>query len=74
MENLLLVKNSKIKDFLEFETLTLCPYERNLIDKKLLNKDQINWINNYHDNVYKNLSKFVDYKVKIWLKKKTKKI
>ncbi len=74
IENLLLVKNSNIKDFLEFETLTLCPYERNLIDKKLLNKDQINWLNNYHQNVYKKLSKFVNSKVKTWLKMKTKKI
>jgi hypothetical protein len=26
-------------DFLKFENLTLCPYDRNLIDKKLLAKE-----------------------------------
>ena len=34
-----------------FETLTLCPYERDAIDTSLLSEDEINWINAYHRRV-----------------------
>ena len=74
IENLLCVKNSKIKDFLEFETLTLAPYRRNLIEVSLLNKNQILWINNYHKNVFKKLNKHLDSKVCRWLYKETRPI
>ena len=74
IENLLLVKKSKFKGFLEFETLTLCPYERNLINSELLSKQHILWLNNYHSYIYKNLSKFLEKDLKIWLHNKTKKI
>ena len=46
IENLELVKN--IGNFLSFETLTLIPYEKKLIDKSLLSKTEINQINKYH--------------------------
>ena len=36
--NLILVVKSKISGFLEFETLTLYPYEIDLIDKHMLTK------------------------------------
>ena len=74
IENLLCVKNSKIKDFLEFETLTLAPYRRNLIEVSLLNKNQILWINNYHKNVFKKLNKHLDSKVCRWLYTETRPI
>ena len=58
IENLVLVKKSSVKNFYDFETLSLFPYEKNLINKKLLNVDQIKWINNYHDLIFRKLSPF----------------
>lgn len=39
-----------------FEVLTLCPYDRNLIKKELLNKDDIEHINKYHARIQQILS------------------
>lgn len=58
LENELLVVEDKITDqgtFYKFKTITYCPYERKLIDKKMLNKDELNWLNSYHKEVYKKL-------------------
>ena len=59
IENLVLVKKSKTKNFLEFETLTMFPYEKNLINQEMLNAKQKQWINNYHEAIYKNLSAYL---------------
>ena len=47
LENLVLVKKSKHKGFLQFENLTLVPFEKKLINYKMLNKTEINFIKNY---------------------------
>lgn len=74
IENLVLVKKSSLKNFYDFETLSLFPYEKDLINKNLLNVDQLNWINNYHQLVFKKLSPYLDNEHKTWLLSKTKKI
>lgn len=71
IENLVLVKE-KDKKFLCFETLTLAPIDRRLIDKNLLNLEEINWFNNYHARVLKTLTPLVDNKTKKWLKEMCK--
>ena len=40
---------------LEFKELTLCPYDTTLIDRTMLDKEEVAWINNYHSLVYKTL-------------------
>ncbi|XP_046412556.1 xaa-Pro aminopeptidase 1-like isoform X1 [Neodiprion fabricii] len=37
--------------FLTFETVTLVPYARNLIDETKLSDDQLSWLNEYHATV-----------------------
>ena len=79
LENLVYVKKHKKdtrqkKEFLEFETLTLVPFEKNLIESKLLSKDELNWINSYHQNIYKKLSPFIVASEKSWLRKACKKL
>ena len=74
IENLLLIIDSKFKKFLEFETITLFPYETDLIDLKLLSRDEKLWINNYHNMVYMKLYKFLNKEERNWLFKKTKQI
>ena len=71
IENLILVIKSKFKGFLEFETLTLFPYERDLIDINELTVAQIKWVNNYHSKVYKSLKKGLEVDERKWLKKNT---
>ncbi|MDA3852333.1 MAG: aminopeptidase P family protein [Spirochaetaceae bacterium] len=59
IENLLLVKESNYAngvEWLEFETLTLYPYEKELIDLTLLDNQEIQWINDYHKQVLKALT------------------
>jgi len=71
IENLVLVKKSDSKNFLEFETLTMFPYEANLINKEMLNTKQKQWINNYHKKIYKNISPHIESEERVWLRKKT---
>ncbi len=74
LENDILIKHIKSNiygDFLGFETLTLCPFDRDLIEKKYLNKDEINFLNEYHKLVYKYINKYLNIDQKKWLKKIT---
>ncbi len=43
-----------------FEPLTLCPYEREAIDKSLLSPDEIAFIDNYHELVRNTLTPFLE--------------
>ena len=62
IENLIFIKKNK------FEELTLVPIEKNLINKKILNKKEIDWINNYHKKINNNLIKFMNKNEKKYLK------
>ena len=57
IENLIYVK--KVRQKRVFENLTLVPIEKELINKKLLKKDEKVWINLYHKKVYKSINKFM---------------
>ena len=46
--------------FLRFDTVTLIPYERSLIDVALLTKDQLNAINQYHAKVAQILEPYLE--------------
>jgi Xaa-Pro aminopeptidase len=63
IENLIYINQNK------FEELTVVPIEKDLINKKILNKNEINWINKYHSGVRKNLFKFMSFQEKIDLTK-----
>ena len=74
IENLILAKVSKETEFgtyLEFETMTLCPIDKTLIDKTMLTEEEINWLNNYHRQVYDSLAPKLDEEHLNWLKEKT---
>ena len=65
IENLIYIKKSKKK--LSFVNLTLAPIDKDLINFDLLNKDEKNYLFNYHLNVYSNLSKYLNKQEKKWL-------
>ena len=67
IENLVYVNKNKKK--LYFENLTMAPIEKDLINKRILNSDEIKWINNYHKKVKKNLFKFMNFQEKVDLTK-----
>jgi len=56
--------------FLQFETVTLFPIDRDLIDFLILDNDEIGWIDNYHQKVYDTLSPFLNEHEKAWLESK----
>ena len=61
-------------EFLRFDTLTLCPIDRKAIEKSLLNADEINWLNNYHQWVYNELSPLLNDELKAFLEEQTQAI
>jgi len=63
--NLVYVKKNKNNLF--FENLTLAPIEKDLINYKLLNKNEKDYLFNYHLNVYAKHSKFLSKKERKWL-------
>ena len=67
IENLIYV--NKIKKKLLFEDLTLVPYDKNLINKDLLSRLEIKYLNNYHKEVFEKLNSFLNLKELNFLKK-----
>ena len=58
-------------EFLEFETLTLCPIDTRCIDPGLLRADEIAWLNRYHATVAERLAPGLDGAALAWLKART---
>ena len=55
-------------DFLRFEPLTLCPYDRSLIDRGMLTEEEIGWVNDYHRRVAEVIMpRLDDENHRIWL-------
>jgi Xaa-Pro aminopeptidase len=80
MENLVLVQPADFGDqkrkFLRFETLTLAPFDRALIDPALLPADALGWLNAYHARVRDALSPLLpdEPEVLAWLESATAEI
>jgi Xaa-Pro aminopeptidase len=52
---------------LEFETLTLAPIDRNLIDVAMLTPAERHWVDAYHSRVYETLCDRLDTPARDWL-------
>jgi len=74
IENLVLTTQSESAGFLEFETVTLYPFDHILLDKTLLTKEEIQWINQYHKKVYAGIAPFLKGEVKTWFKEKCRRV
>ena len=79
IENLVLVVEDRTlsgpgSPFFSFETLTLCPIDLRLVEKKLLTKDETGWLNSYHRRVRKELTPLLDRPEAAWLKDATRPI
>ncbi len=71
LENLLMVRTAERpaakKPFLEFETLTLAPFDRRLIDRALLDEAERGWIDEYHARVLAEVGPALDGLGRDWL-------
>ena len=65
---------SRESEFFTFETLTLCPIDRNLIDKELMCAKEIDWLDRYHKKVFETLAPLLNEKEIAWLIKSTQPI
>lgn len=75
IENLMIAmpyKTTAFGDFLQFETLTLCPIDTAPIDVEMLTEDEIQWLDNYHNMVFHRLSPHIDGDDLAWLREATK--
>ena len=75
-ENILLVvegpKTENFGDFLEFETLTLFPYDTRLIDTTMLTPEEVQQVNDYHAMVLERLLPYLNEEETAWLTQKCK--
>ena len=72
LENLVAVSQSEqFSDSFCFETLTLVPFEQDLIDKQMLDLASIHWLDQYHARVFEALAPHLDTDVmRHWLSQK----
>ncbi|MDA8741910.1 aminopeptidase P family protein [Amylibacter sp.] len=56
------------RNMMEFETLTMAPIDKNIIECSLLSELEKKWINNYHSIVYKKLNPILTKSAQKWLK------
>ncbi|MEO1016751.1 MAG: aminopeptidase family protein P [Pseudomonadota bacterium] len=76
IENLVLVaeqpkpENAE-RELLGFETLTLAPIDRRLVDPSLLTEGEIAWLDTYHARVREELTPLLDHETAAWLERAT---
>jgi Xaa-Pro aminopeptidase len=70
IENLELVVTATIegaeRQMNAFETLTLAPIDRRLIDVKMLSDNELSWLNDYHARVRREVRPLLDETTKVW--------
>lgn len=74
-ENTLLIvpyKETEFGKFLQFESLTLCPIDKEPINIEMLTSEELQWLNDYHQIVFDRLSPHLSAEEIAWLKEATK--
>ena len=74
-ENLLLVIEAGQSEFgrwLAFEPLTLCHFETDALEVSLLDRSEIDWLNAYHERVWRTLAPRLPGEIAAWLREKTR--
>ena len=61
------LEGSEFGEFLEFETLTLCPIDTRCIERALLRADEIEWLDAYHATVRSRLTPLLSGAALDWL-------
>ena len=57
------------KEWLSFETLTLIPFDRRLIERNMFSPDEVKWLDEYHYQVFREISPLLENPQDVlWLK------
>jgi len=75
IENIYFVKEFEVNEFgtfYEFDTVTVCPINIKPVIKEMMLSSEIEWLNDYHRYVYKQLCPYLDESEQAWLKENTK--
>jgi Xaa-Pro aminopeptidase len=64
--------STEFGEFLDFETLTLCPIDTRCIERSLLRDDEVAWLNQYHATVREKLAPRVQGAALAWLNERTR--
>ena len=75
LENAVLVQKdikNEFGQFMRFETVTFLPFERQAIVVEELSESERDWIDNYHQEVYRRISPLLNKEEQQWLKEKTR--
>lgn len=75
IENLVLCvedENNEFGEFLAFEVLTLAPIFTNLVQKNMLHRDELAWLKNYNNLVYKKIARYLTPEEKAWVRGATR--
>lgn len=59
------------RQMLGFETLTFSPIERKLVDPELMTREELQWLNDYHAQVYAMYADDLDEDHRVWLQNAT---
>jgi Xaa-Pro aminopeptidase len=62
------------RPMLGFETLTLAPFDRRLIDPALLTRDELAWLNAYHAEIRRKIAPLLKGADRSWLREATARI
>ena len=71
IENTLLItpyKETEFGQFLQFESLTLCPIDKTPIVREMMLPEEIDWLNRYHQRVFDTLSPYLNDEETAWLR------
>lgn len=75
IENTLLIKDYQTTEFCKFlqmESLTLCPIDLSPVDFSMLQTEEIEWLNDYHRDVFEKLSPYLEGDDLEWLREATR--
>jgi Xaa-Pro aminopeptidase len=70
IENTLLIvpyRETEFGQFLQFESLTLCPIDKAPIIREMMLQEEIDWLNQYHQRVFDTLAPHLNQEESAWL-------
>lgn len=78
IENLVVVEPRQIagaeREMLGFETLTLAPIDLRFLDRSLLTRFEVAWLDAYHARVRETLAPLLDAETRLWLEQATQRV
>ena len=72
---LMIVESSTVNGFVEFENITMVPYDKKLMDLELFTKEDVEYVNEYHRKVFRTVGPILEQRQEVaayeWLRDAT---